>query len=273
MNKGLYFWKSGLTPNKRQWIILTIIVAIVLASVSGWYYMVYVPHKKHEEEVLRKKNELQQNVKKVNSFYEEQLKGGSLERFSLLLNEIYRSRTLLAMTGYDEKVITCKNNSCNFNYEILKSHVFNVQKKNFWGKDYSASFSNKGINFSGIPAKLESNSILDSYKRGKDVSIADCGELLSYIYAFNSINDKSDQLVIAKAPASSVLDVEEKIKGNNKYYGLLFGTWSMNAKNDVIHVMSIFQRQALKNSFIVKGIELKSKALKISGGFVCKSGK
>lgn len=55
MNKGLYFWKSSLTPNKRQWIILTIIVAIVLASVSGWYYMVYVPHKKHEEEVLRKK--------------------------------------------------------------------------------------------------------------------------------------------------------------------------------------------------------------------------
>jgi len=80
-------------------------------------------------------------------------------------------------------------------------------------------------------------------------------------------------LIIAKSPESSVLNVEEKIKSNNKYYGLLFGTWTMTAKNDVIHVMSIFERQALKDSFIVKGVELKSKALKISGGFVCKSGK
>jgi len=273
MNKGLYFWKSSRTPNKRQWIILAIIVSIILVSVSGWYYMVYVPHKKNEEEIQRKKNELQQNIRQVNDFYEEQLKGGSIERFNLLLNEIYKSRLLLAMTAYDEKVITCKTDNCTFGYEILKSHVFNVQKKIFWGKNYSASFSDKGINFSGIPAKLDSNRILDRYKRGKDVSVSDCEELLNYIYAFNSINDKSDQLIIAKSPESSVLNVEEKIKSNNKYYGLLFGTWTMTAKNDVIHVMSIFERQALKDSFIVKGVELKSKALKISGGFVCKSGK
>jgi len=181
MNKGLYFWKSSLTTNKRQWIILAIIVSIILVSVSGWYYMVYVPHKKNEEEIQRKKNELQQNIRQVNDFYEEQLKGGSIERFNLLLNEIYKSRLLLAMTAYDEKVITCKTDNCTFGYEILKSHVFNVQKKIFWGKNYSASFSDKGINFSGIPAKLDSNRILDRYKRGKDVSVSDCEELLNYI--------------------------------------------------------------------------------------------
>lgn len=273
MNKGLYFWKTNRVPDKRKLIIFAILLVTILGSVAGWYYLIYTPHKKHEEEVLKKKADLVSKVKKVNDFYEEQLKGGGVDQFALLLDEIYQSRLVLGLTAYDEKVITCKADGCTFSYEILKSRVFNIQKKNFWGKGYSASFSNKGINFSGIPSNLKDNFLLKSYRKNKDISVVDCGRLLNYIYAFNSISDKSDQIIIGNPPASSVLDIEGEVKAQKKIYGLLFGTWTMNAKNDLVHVMSVFERQAFKESFIVKGMELKSKALKITGGFVCKSGK
>jgi len=273
MNKGLYFWKTSRIPGKKQGIILAVLLATILGSVSGWYYLVYIPHKKHDEEIQKKKADVANKIKKIDDFYEGQLKGGGVEQFTLLLNEIYQSRMILGLTSYDEKLISCKPDSCTFGYEILKSHVFNVQKKVFWGKEYSASFSNKGINFSGIPSNLKDNATLTNYRKKRDVAAVDCGRLLNYIYAFNSISDKSDQIIIAKPPASSVLDVESEVKSQKKSYGLLFSTWSMNAKNDPIHVMSIFERQAFKESFIIKGMELKSKALKITGSFVCKSGK
>lgn len=273
MDKGLYFWKTNHVPNKRQWIILSAIILLIFSSVASWYYLVYIPNQKHVEEVRRKKVDLENKVKKVNDFYEDQLRGGGVEQFIYLLDEVYKSRLVLGLTNYDEQLITCKADSCTFGYEIQKSHVFNVQKKRFWNKDYLASFSSKGVNFSGIPSNLKENILLTNYRKKGDIPVVDCGRLLNYIYAFNSITDKSDQIIIGKPPASSVLDIEEQIKAQKKRYGLLFGTWTMNAKNDPVHVMSIFGRQAFKESFLVKGMELKSRALKITGVFVCKSGK
>lgn len=272
MNKGLYFWKSSFVPNKKQGIMLGIILVIILAATAGWYFLFYTPHKQHDLELQNKKTALEQQIKQVSTFYEDQLKGGSIDRFSLLLNEMYKSRLVLGLTGYNEIGFSCKTDNCTFSYVIKPSHVFNVQKKVFWGKSYSSSFSNKGISFSGIPAKLNDNIVLQHYSKGKNIDTADCGQVLSYIYAFNSINKKSDQITIVKPPASSVLDVEEKIKGNTKYYGLLFGSWTVKAKDDIVHLMSLFERQAFRDSFIIKGIEFKSKEVNISGGFVCKSG-
>lgn len=271
MNKGLYFWKGQLTPGKKMGIIMGLILVIIVGSVAGWYYLLYIPHKKLEAEIKAKKEEVERQIKQVNDFYLDKLKGGSVERLTLLLTEVYKSRIMLNMTGYQEKAFTCKADACSFSYVTKPGSVFNVQKKMFWSDFYAGSFSDNQMSYSDVPSKLNDNKLLNNYKEKNAISVPECGNMLSYFYSFNSVSNKNELFTITEQPSSSISSVEEKIRNSKKFYGLMFGAWTVTTVNDLPMIMSLFERQAYRDNLIIKNIDLSSGVVNISGGFVCRS--
>lgn len=272
MNKGMYFWKSKHAPNKKLVIILAVLLALVCSGVGGWYYFIYTPQKKAAEELKRKKLDLESKIKKIGEFYQSKLVGGSVDNYIKLLGEIYKSRVNLSMTGYVEDNVSCNTTSCTFIYSMSPTGVFNVQKKYFWDEEYSASFSEKDITFADLPSKLGGNTLLDKYNNNEEIDVPDCGNVLSYIYTFNSVIGSSGEINIVSPPASSVTDIENKVQGPKKRYGLLFGSWEVTTENNILNMMVFFEKQACRDSFIIKSVEMLSSGATISGDFACKSG-
>ncbi len=273
MKSGLYFWKNSRKPSKTMGIVIALIILVLSGGAAGWYYLIYTPHKQHEEELKRKEQAIQDNILQVASFYDSNLSGGSIDRLDLLLFEIYKSRTKLSLSGYDENSVNCTTSGCTFNYAIHQGHVFSLQNKEFWGSDFSGSFSEKEVSFSDIPSKLNSNVLLDKYKANEDVNVAECGRMLNYIYSLNSSGIIPGVFEIVAPPASSVIEIEKELGVRGRYYGLLFGSWKMETKdNSISHLISIFDGQAFRDDFLVKNIEIKLGTVSISGDFVCKTG-
>lgn len=271
MNKGLYFWKSKRVPSKMIGVVLIVLFLLIVGLGAGWYYFLYLPQKKMEAEIKAKNAAIERQIKEVNDFYLDKLKGGSVSEFTDLLTEIYKSRIMLRLTGYQENSFTCSPESCTFGYTLKPSVVFNVQKKMFWSNFFSGSFSDTEITYSDIPSKLSGNKIFSSYMAKENVAVPDCGEVLNYIYSYNSTHPSAGEYTVTDPPSSSVSDVEDKVRSRKKYYGLMFGSWTLKTKNDLTKIMSQFDRQAYRDSLIVKSIELSSGDINISGVFVCKS--
>ncbi|KQN48883.1 hypothetical protein ASE99_13455 [Serratia sp. Leaf51] len=273
MKNGLYFWKSNHKPSKKQGVIISLIVLILLGSIAGWYYLIFVPHKKHEEELHKKEVAVQAKLKQVSTFYDTALTGGNIDRLGLLLSEIYKSKLKLSLAGYEKESVKCKVAGCEFTYSINKSHVFSLLKKDFWNESFLGSFAEKEVSFTGIPSKLDQNHLLERYHSKKNIDVPECGVILVYIYSLNSTGLIPGTLEILKSPTSSVTTVEKELGSRTKYYGLLFGSWKMETKDlSIPHLISIFQGQAFQDDFIVKNVEIKLDAVSISGDFVCKTG-
>lgn len=273
MKSKLYFWKDNRKSTKTLGVIILVIVLILVGSVSGWYYLVYIPHKQHEEELQRKEKAIQAKISQVSNFYDTHLTGGSIEHLSILLSEMYKSRLKLSLSGYGEQSVDCTTTGCTFNYFIQNGHVFNLQDKDFWGRSFSGSFSEKEVSFTDIPSKLDSNILLEKYKATEGIAVPECSVMLNYIYSLNSSGIISGKFEVTQPPASSVISVEKELNGRGKHYGLLFGSWMMETKdNSIPHLISIFNSQAFKDDFIIKNVNFKLDVVSISGEFVCKTG-
>ena len=273
MKSGLYFWKNSRKPSKTMGIVIALIVLALAGGAAGWYYLIYFPHKQHEEELKRKEQAIKAKISQVSSFYDNNLAGGSIERLGLMLSEMYKSRLKLGLSGYKEESLSCTTSACKFNYSIQKGHVFSLQKKMFWGSEFSGSFSEDQVSFTDIPSKLNTNILLKKYSAGEAIDVPECGMMLNYIYSVNTSGMISGKFEVKAPPASGVIKVEKELGGRSKYYGLLFGSWKMETKdNSIPHMISVFNSLAFQDDFIIKSIDIKSGVVSISGGFVCKTG-
>lgn len=272
MKKGLYFWRNKKTSGITLLIVVVAIIAITFIGGAGYYYFVYIPQKKHQEELDQEKLALQQKIAQVTQFYQKELAGGGTGEFTELLHEVYISRIPIELAGYTESTISCNAIACSFSYRLNPSAVFNVQKKRLFGEDYASSFSEASLNYVDVASKLNINPILELYQKNQDVEVPECGVLLNYINAYNSANSLDNKIAIIAPPSSSITEVEKQIKSAKKFYGLQIGYWGISTTSDLFHIESLLKRQAFRQAFIIKTFAVDNGTAKVSGGFVCKNG-
>lgn len=281
MIKGLKLQKNSqpLSRNIKVAIAVVVLLLLVAGGVTVWYFYAYKPAQVKEDVRRREEQQLANDIKTVEKYYLKSLTGGSITQFTKLASEISKSQNILAEFNYTNETFVCDPQSCSFSYQLNKGNVFNIAQKNFWGENYTAIFSDDAVNFSGIQSGLSDNPLLSAYKNKADITAPFCGDLLNYLYSYNSISGIQQTLKIVSLPGSPVQTNENKIakKGRGKYYGLNTMNWEMEipktSKNgiDVLYVASILERQAFRDAFIIQKID-SVKDNKISGVMVCKIG-
>jgi len=225
--------------------------------------------------------QLSRDIKEVDDFYLTSLSGGSIQSLISLLTEIVASYKLLNKFSYTNETFVCDSRTCSFNYQLGKNGTFSVIQKRFWGESYSSNFSTKGFDFTGIKSGLNNNDVLVQYKKKNNNGLKyPCGDVLSYIYSWNTIMAREWEIKIDSPPSSKVLAKEKALalKGRATLFKFNFIKWSMKFpkldpkdNSKLLYLASLFGRQAYSDAFIVQKID-SVKAKKISGVIVCKSG-
>ncbi|QMV52706.1 hypothetical protein [Ewingella americana] len=273
INKN-YIWKDiSRSSRKLPLMIITVLVIFILLSVSGGYFLLYIPKKERLAQEQIAQQQVAQKLQQVKQYYLESLAGGHITSLNRLLAEIARSRVPLEMAGYQEENITCDITSCNFQY-LLKDHaIFNLQLKKFWQHYFMANFSANEINYQGVPSKLENHPLLQKYQSADDILLPQCVNLLSYIHSHNTTVANKEKLTLLTAPESSISSVEQEIGLRlSRRYNLLSATWEIELPRASIYVMQYFKTLAYPDAFFIKEIAVREKGTKISGGLLCKNG-
>jgi len=273
LNKN-YIWKDiSRSSRKLPLMVITVLVIFILLSVSGGYFLLYIPKKERLAQEQIAQQQVAQKLQQVKQYYLESLAGGHITSLNRLLAEIARSRVPLEMAGYREENTTCDITSCNFQY-LLKDHaIFNLQLKKFWQHYFMANFSANEINYQGVPSKLENHPLLQKYQSADDILLPQCVNLLSYIHSHNTTVANKEKLTLLTAPESSISSVEQEIGLRlSRRYNLLSATWEIELPRASIYVMQYFKTLAYPDAFFIKEIAVSEKGTKISGGLLCKNG-
>ncbi|MFP2420376.1 hypothetical protein ACLEXA_02265 [Pseudescherichia vulneris] len=283
MIKGLQLRKNTkpMSRTKIVGIVILIISLLTTAGSGGWYYFVHKPALAVSEMKRQQDEQLSRDIKEVDDFYLTSLSGGSIQSLISLLTEIVASYELLNKFSYTNETFVCDSRTCSFNYQLGKNGTFSVIQKRFWGESYSSNFSTKGFDFTGIKSGLNNNDVLVQYKKKNNNGLKyPCGDVLSYIYSWNTIMAREWEIKIDSPPSSKVLAKEKALalKGRATLFKFNFIKWSMKFpkldpkdNSKLLYLASLFGRQAYSDAFIVQKID-SVKAKKISGVIVCKSG-
>jgi hypothetical protein len=273
LNKN-YIWKDITRSSRRlPMMIITVLVIFILLSISGGYFMIYVPKKEQlaQEEIARQ--QVSQKLQQVKQFYMDSLAGGDIPSLNRLLTEISRSRIPLQLAGYREENVSCDVNNCNFQYILKDRAIFTLQSKNFWHQLYIPNFSAGEINYQGMPSKLENHPLLLKYQSAERIQLPQCLNLLSYIYSHNTGAANKEKIILVTAPESSVSALEQEMSARlDQSYHLLMGTWEVELPRESLYVMHYFKTLAFPEAFLIKEIAVSEKGTKISGGLLCKNG-
>ncbi len=273
LNKD-YIWKDiTLSARSLPIIIVTVLVIFILLSISGAYFLLYVPKKEQLAQEQIAQQQIEQKVQQVKQYYLDSFTGGHISSLNRLLTEIARSRVPLEMAGYREENITCDTTRCNFQY-LLKDHaIFSLQLKKFWHHYFMANFSASEINYQGVPSKLENHPLLQKYQSGDAITLPQCVNLLSYIHSHNTTVANKEKLNLLTAPESSVATLEQEIGARlARRYNILNATWEIELPRASIYVMQYFTTLAYPDAFFIKEVAVSEKGTKISGGLLCKNG-
>ena len=273
LNKD-YIWKDiTLSARRLPIIIVTVLVIFILLSISGAYFLLYVPKKEQLAQEQIAQQQIEQKVQQVKQYYLDSFTGGHISSLNRLLTEIARSRVPLEIAGYREENITCDISSCNFQY-LLKDHArFSLQLKKFWHQYFMASFAASEINYQGVPSKLENHPLLQKYQSADDILLPQCVNLLSYILSHNTTVANKEKLNLLTAPESSVAPLEQEIGARlARRYNILNATWEIELPRASIYVMQYFTTLAYPDAFFIKEVAVSEKGTKISGGLLCQNG-
>lgn len=282
MIKKLKLQKNSLPGSKniKTGIVIAVVLLLILAGVAGWYFLAYKPAQILGEVKRKEAQQLANDIKKVEAFYLKTLSGGSISGFTKLAGEIVQSYGQLSAVNYVNEAFTCSAKNCSFSYQLNTNGVFNIAQKVFFGEIYTANFSEKSIDFTGIKSGMDNNPLLTAYNKKEKISPPPCGDLLNYIYSYNSVAASDEALKIVSPPGSEVFSLEEKLAktGKLKYYGINSIQWELKLPElnsnytAILHTASILEKQAYKDDFIINKIDnIKDK--KITGVMICKSGK
>ena len=273
LNKN-YIWKD-ITRSSRKLpiMIITILVIFILLSISAGYFIIYLPKQERlaQEEVVQQ--QVAQKRQQVKQFYLDSLTGGHITRLNSLLAEIVRSRIPLQWVGYQEENLHCDINSCNFQYQLKDHAIFTLQQKRFWQLLFTPNFSEREINYQGVPSKLENHPLLLKYQSAERIHLPQCINLLSYIHSHNTAADNKEKIILLTPPESSISAIEQEISSPlEQQYNVLIATWEIELPRESIYVMQYFNTLAYPDAFFIKEVAVSAKGTKISGGLLCKNG-
>lgn len=293
----LYFWKGGGTGGGRSSAMSLLLIILVLLILMGgsaggyWYYYIYTPEQKQkaEQEALIAKRKA--DISSVNTFYEKTLDGITIPQAISLFNEIDRGMLPVWIAKIGNKVgFSCDTKKCNFNFELEEGVVATYPTLTFWDKAYKPSpFLPKrgkvafGFQYTNVAVKLESNEFIKAYKVKKTIELFPCGEIISYITAYNSYLGKTPPkgglITLKNFPATTVEELEKKLGSQVYAFGMKGATWEIEVKgkqnNDLsstlTDVQALLYKQPYRSAFLIRKIDSSDKGLKVSGGLVCKA--
>lgn len=300
MLEKLYFWKgggSGVSLTLR--ILLALLIVILLVCGGGaayWYYYIKVPADEAHVRQQQAADQLKADINAVKNWYEKALEGGSIDFGITLLDELHRAYLPLRRLNMRMKSASysCTLKMCQTTIMLDTGVIVTQPEIEFFGKKYQASFPlKKGKGNSGKNAELlygdmkvesSKNKLLDNYKKGKELSLYACNDIVSYIESYNSVlsankwNNTGGVIVYKKLPSSSVSDKARKLAGQVKSYDMLSAEWSMeinsdnrwDGKNEISAQIALY-KQAYREAFLIRKIETIKNGIKVSGGFVCKA--
>ncbi|MRT03367.1 hypothetical protein [Ewingella americana] len=273
LNKD-YIWKDITQSARKLPIIISIVVVIlILLSISGGYFLLYVPKKERlaQEEIAQQ--QVAQKIQQVKQYYLDSFSGGHITHLNKLLTEMARSRIPLQLAGYREENINCDTIGCNFHYLLQDNGIFNLQQKQFWHRLFTASFSAGEVNYQGLPSKLENHPLLKKYQSAAAIQLPQCVNLLNYIYGHNTAVASKEKIILLSAPESSITSLEDEVgQRMGQRYQFLNATWEVELPREAIYVMQYFKALAYQDAFFIKEVAMSETGTKISGGLLCKNG-
>jgi len=273
LNKD-YIWKDITQSARKLPIIISTVVAIlILLSISGGYFLLYVPKKERlaQEEIAQQ--QVAQKIQQVKQYYLDSFSGGHITSLNKLLTEMARSRIPLQLAGYREENVNCDTTSCNFHYLLQDNGIFNLQQKQFWHRLFTASFSAGEVNYQGLPSKLENHPLLKKYQSAEAIQLPQCVNLLNYIYGHNTAVASKEKIMLLSAPESSITSLEDEVgQRMGQRYQFLNATWEVELPREAIYVMQYFKTLAYQDAFFIKEVAVSETGTKISGGLLCKNG-
>lgn len=272
MSRTFYNWLYHDTMSSRGRVAGIFVLAVLLVAAMGggtWYYF-HTKAEKKAEEVRRVAAAVEQKRAAVRNFYTTALTGAGADGFLALYTEILRSRQPIELTGFREDNFSCTTDTCNFSYVAEENTVFSIQDKWFREVSYAPSFSPSSVEYTGIPAEMSTNPVLEAFQQQAPISEPDCSDLLNYLYSYNSLVDAGQRFTLTELPSSSVSAVEDALPGNPYNHGLLAGKWRVSLPDNYVSVFSFWRERPYSSSFIFQSVAGKQGNLDISGTFLCK---
>ncbi|MFY2738484.1 hypothetical protein [Pseudocitrobacter faecalis] len=292
----LYFWKGGGTGGGSSAMSLLLIILVLLILMGGgaggyWYYSIYIPEQQQKAEQEALVAQRQADISYVNTFYESSLEGIAVPQAISLFGEIHRGTFPIWVAQVGNTLgFSCDTKKCNFSFELEDGIIATYPSLTLWGKTYKASpFLPKsgkvkfGFQYTNVAVKLESNEFLKAYKAKKPIALFPCGEILSYITAYNSYLGKTPQkggvIKLKTFPATTVEELEKKLGSQVYAFGIRSATWEIEVKEQLNNDLSspltdmqaLLYQQPYRSAFLIRKIDSTDKGMKVSGGLVCKA--
>ena len=273
MKLSNFDWKTYLAKIQRQsyFAIGALIFIFFCVCAGGGGYN--IQQKEEAKEAAKKlaEQELANNVKRISDYYTSILSGASPQKTIAILIAIRQSSVPLSLSGFNLDTYNCDVTNCTFSYITEDNRIFNTQEINFFGKDYKANVSEKGLEYQVEPSPLDDDSFLKKYDLRQSISVADCSELVNYVQSFNSLkSDSKEKIVLSGYPDSSISAIENILPEVKSKYGFKTVQWSTTLSDDILRISSFLNRQAYSESFRINKIEKKkSSEIEVSGKLLC----
>lgn len=297
MLQSLYFWKKKSGPTSLLRVLAIVLVIIILLGGAGagyWYYFIKTPADEMQAQQQQAAQQLRKDIDSVHDWYVKSLDGADIDSALRLLDEIHRSDLPLRLIQLPVKKVSylCSMTSCNMRYVLEPGAMLTQPSLKFFDKDYQPVFpvvkgkakeNALSLEYKDMKFPALSNDKIKAYKKNKPLVLPACNEVISYIKAYNSIvasakgKKKNGEIVFKSLPKSPISELEKKLKGQVKSYGMLSSEWSVavtgseNVFNSAeISMQLVLYKQAYRDAFLIRKIETVEKGIKISGGLVCK---
>lgn len=274
MKDNLIFWKKKLksSGSKRNSVaILAGLLIIAVCVAGGALYVKKVNDDKLAAEVERQK--IKRTQESITTFYRKALSGIDLNQLPAVMREIEHSRLPISMVGFTENEFNCINKTCSFIYELNDMFVFTVTDKVFFNTTYEGSFTENTLNFKNVMIRTGIPQLLSNMNTGSSIDAVKCGNVLNFLYGYNSVMEQSDRVKVTKLPFSSIATAEQQFPSYKDSYGLLTGEFEASVSDGYSEAYLFAEKNPYKDLFIVQNIEKSVKTgsdVILKGVFVCK---
>jgi len=301
MRERVYFWKrkNGYTMPFGGILLLFIAALVIMGGgFAWWYYGIKLPAENRRLRQLAL-HQQQADLASIVSFYKKSLAGMDIPQAITLLAEIRRNTLTMSALGLAIKSerILCDTLSCAFGFKLQPNAILTLPVIRFFDKTYPALVPVKrekdsapinDFEYTKVALPYKESKLLKAWQSHSTLKLHSCNEIISYVNSYNSLltpargnKGLNNGAIIYKSyPASAVKNKERGLAGQLNVRGLMSAAWEMQindeshafyARAPEVNAQVALYKQAYRDAFLIRTIELNDKGIKISGGLVCKA--
>ncbi|EGR1041486.1 pilus assembly protein [Vibrio cholerae] len=260
--------KQALAGSERKIFYIALAVcSLLIAGAAGGYW--YYQDQQEQERLAAEQRAAQQKAQKISSirsFYTTTFNGGDLGSLVKQHDALRQQQLLLRNTGLNPSAANCDGAQCNLQFLFEPGSVFNVPVLTQDEQDFLGSFSEEGIEYTGLPSYFNQHPYLEKYQGNEEIVAPSCNDVINYVYSYNSINPY--KLEMTSLPSSSVIDEEIKYP-ELKPYGLLAGDWQLSVPGSS-ELLSFTASWPYGENLLISNMEWAPDNITVKGKLVCK---